>query len=56
MDSLRELAEHFVDDGLFGEIPERLQFYLDFDAIARDLGLDYAETEIAGIRLVYRCG
>jgi hypothetical protein len=35
LDGLRELAEHFVDEGLFGEIPERLQSYLDYDAIAR---------------------
>lgn len=56
MESMRELAEHFVDEGLFGEIPERLQFYIDFDAIARDLSVDYSETEIAGQRLVYRCG
>ena len=56
VDSLRELAEQFVDDGLFGDIPERLQNYLDYDAIARDLGMDYTETTIAGTRLVYRCG
>ena len=54
--SLRELAEQFVEEGLFGDVPERLQFYLDYDAIARDLGMDYAETTIAGERLVCRCG
>ncbi len=55
MGSLKELAEHFVDEGLFGDIPEQLQFYIDYDAIARDLSVDYSETEIAGQRLVYRC-
>jgi len=55
LDSLRELAEQFVDEGLFGEIPERLQNYLDYDAIARDLGMDYSDTTIAGKRLIYRC-
>lgn len=55
MASLRELAEHFVDEGLFGDIPERLAFYLDYDAIARDLSADYTLTEIAGTRLIYRC-
>ena len=55
-DNVRDLAERFVEDGLFGDIPERLQFYLEYDAIARDLSVDYAETEIAGTRLVYRCG
>ncbi len=53
--TLRELAEQFVDEGLFGEIPERIQHYLDYDAIARDLGMDYSEVTIAGERLVYRC-
>lgn len=55
MDSPSELAVQFVDGGLFGDIPERLQFYIDYDAIARDLAMDYAQTEIAGQRLVYRC-
>jgi antirestriction protein len=54
--SMRELAQQFVDEGLFGEIPERLQFYIDYDAIARDLAADYSEADIAGTRLVYRCG
>lgn len=54
--TLRELAEQFVDDGLFGDIPERLQFYVNYDAIARDLGFDYTEATVAGTRLIYRCG
>ena len=53
-ETLRELAEHFVDEGLYGDIPERLQFYLDYDAIARDLGMDYAQTTIGGTALIYR--
>ena len=55
IESLRELAEHFVDEGLFGEIPERLAFYIDLDAIARDLAVDYSEVTIAGTHLIYRC-
>lgn len=55
VDSLKELAEQFVDEGLFGEIPEPLRFYLDYDAIARDLNADYTETGVAGESLVYRC-
>lgn len=54
VDSLRALAEQFIDEGLFGEIPEQLQHYIDYDAIARDLGMDYTEVIIAGERLVYR--
>lgn len=53
-DTMRDLAEHFVEEGLFGDIPERLQFYIDCDAIARDLSVDYAEAEVAGTHLIYR--
>lgn len=40
LDSLKELAEQFVDEGMFGEIPERIQYYLDYDLIARDLSAE----------------
>ncbi len=53
-DSLRELAMQFVDEGLFGEIPKAIEHYLDYDAIARDLGMDYAETTINGTSYIYR--
>ncbi len=53
---MRELAEQFVEEGLFGDIPERLQFYIDYDAIARDLAVDYSEAVIASSRVIYRCG
>lgn len=56
IDTLRELAEQFVDEGLYGEIPEHLRFYIDYDAIARDLSVDYSEAEVDGRRFVYRCG
>jgi len=52
--SMRELAEQFVDDGLFGEVPKQFQYYIDYDAIARDLAVEYSEIEIAGERLIYR--
>ncbi|WP_416899500.1 MAG: antirestriction protein ArdA [Minwuia sp.] len=54
IDTMRELAEQFVEDGLFGDIPEHLANYIDLDAIARDLSVDYAETNIAGRRFIYR--
>lgn len=54
-DNLKELAIRFVDEGLFGDIPENIQCYLDYDVIARDLGMDYSEAVIAGERLIYRC-
>jgi len=55
VDSLKQLAEQFVDDGLFGEIPSSLQFYIDYEAISRDLGVDYTQTIIAGEHYAYRC-
>ncbi|MGF0540234.1 antirestriction protein ArdA [Agrobacterium sp. ES01] len=54
-ESMKALAERFVDEGLFGEIPGHLAHYIDYDAIARDLSVDYTETEIAGERLIFRC-
>ena len=55
INTMRELAEQFVEEGLFGDVPETFQFYIDYDAIARDLTVDYSEIEIAGKRLIYRC-
>jgi len=54
--SIRDLAERFVDEGLFGDIPSHLVNYIDYDAIARDLEMDYSETYINGQYLIYRCG
>lgn len=55
-ESMKELAEQFVDEGLFGDIPEHLTNYIDYDAIARDLAVDYSETRINGETFIYRCG
>ena len=55
IDTMRELAEQFVEEGLFGEVSESFRFYIDYDAIVRDLAVDYSEIEIAGKRLIYRC-
>lgn len=54
-ENLRELAERFVDEGLYGDIPDNLQFYIDYDAIARDLAVEYSEITIAGGKYVYAC-
>lgn len=52
--SMKDLAEEFVADGVMGDIPDHLAYYIDYDAIARDLAVDYTETEIAGDNLIYR--
>ena len=54
MDSLRDLAMEFVEQGLFGDIPDNIQNYLDYNAIAYDLGMDYSETTIDGTHYIYR--
>ena len=46
---LKDLAEQFVDEGLYGDIPENLTHYIDYEAIARDLAVDFTEAEIAGV-------
>lgn len=53
--NLKQLAEQFVDEGLYGDIPQALEFYIDHEAMARDLSADYSMTEIAGNCLAYRC-
>lgn len=54
-ETMRDLAEQFVDEGLFGDIPEYIAPYVDYHAIARDLAMDYTATTINGDRLIYRC-
>jgi hypothetical protein len=41
--TLTELAELFIYEGLFGEIPENILGYIDYEAIGRDLQYDYDE-------------
>ena len=44
--NLTDLAETFIDEGLFGDIPESIANYIDYDSIARDLGYDgYDEVD-----------
>lgn len=44
-DTYELLASDFVDEGLFGEIPKALEFYIDYEKIAKDLRMDYTEFE-----------
>jgi antirestriction protein len=32
-----------------------LAYYIDYEAMARDLSLEYSETTISGKRLIYAC-
>lgn len=42
--TLLELAEQFIEDGLYGEILDNIKYYIDYSAIARDLAYDYSEV------------
>lgn len=48
--TLEDLAYEFVDEGMFGDIPENIKNYIDYDAIARDLQYDYTEVNNGLIR------
>ncbi|WP_305988088.1 antirestriction protein ArdA [Roseibium sp. MMSF_3544] len=55
LSNMKELAEQFVDEGFYSEIPEKLQFYIDYEAIGRDLSVDYSEVTIAGTHFIVHC-
>ncbi len=55
VDSFRDLAIEFVEEGIFGDISKSIENYIDYEAIARDLSIDYSEIEIDGKNLIYRC-
>lgn len=52
---MKELAEQFVDDGLYGVIPATLENYIDYERIALDLEVEYSTVRIAGEWLIFYC-
>ena len=44
-DTFELLAQDFVNDGIFGEIPKAIENYIDYESIAIDLRFDYTEIE-----------
>ncbi|WP_395175501.1 antirestriction protein ArdA [Roseibium alexandrii] len=56
VDTLEELAEQFVDEGLFGDIPDNLTNYIDYAAIGRDLRFDYSIENLNGKNYAIRAG
>lgn len=47
VENLEELAEEFIEDGLFGKIPKELESYIDYEKIARDLKYEgYIKTSV----------
>ena len=46
---LEDLAREFVEEGGFGEIPDSIAPYIDYEAIARDLGFDSYYEALNGV-------
>lgn len=55
-ENMREFAETYAGDWLLCDVPESLKCYIDYEALAHDLAVEYCETTVAGTRYVYRCG
>ena len=52
--NMAEVAAHFIDEGMFGDIPDNLTNYIDYDSIARDLSCDgYNEIDGDVFRMCY---
>ena len=51
--TLKELAEYLVDEGYYGDIPESIIRYIDYDAIANDLHCGGGYHEFNGMVLYY---
>lgn len=47
IDTLEDLAMEYVEEGILGEVPEKLQNYIDYAAIARDMNIEgiYVTTD-----------
>ena len=45
-ETLRDLAYAFVEEGVYGDIPDSILNYIDYDAIARDLEISGQFREI----------
>jgi len=54
VDSMTDLADMFIEEGMLGDIPDHLQFYIDVEKYAHDLSMDYSETTIGGTNIIWR--
>jgi len=44
-ETLEKFARFKVEEGLYGNIPETLTYYIDYNLLGRDLGVEYAVIE-----------
>jgi|GEM_PF-3108197 len=55
-DSFKDFAENLFDECYLHQVPESIRFYIDYDAFARDLGMDYHHDRSSdGQTHVFRC-
>jgi antirestriction protein len=44
--TIEDVASELVDDGMFGDLPDAIKAYIDYDKLARDLSIDgYHQTD-----------
>ena len=54
VDSYKELAEELVAIGYYGEVPEALEDYINYEGMAEDLAHYYSEIDLLGKNVIYR--
>jgi len=52
--SFEDLAWDFIDNGLFGDIPEDVKQWLDIEKMALSLSYDYNEISVGNYSIIYR--
>lgn len=46
INSYRELAEYYIDEWLYWEVPDHLTAYIDYEKLGRDLAIDMSEADV----------
>ena len=52
--SFEDLAWDFIENGLFGDIPENVKQWLDIEKMALSLSYDYNEISVGNNSIIYR--
>ena len=52
--SFEDLAWEFIENGLFGDIPENLKQWLDIEKMGLSLSYDYHEITVGNNSIIYR--
>ena len=47
------MAECYVDEGIYGAIPYEISWYLNYDAIGRDLEAGHCSAHVDGVMHVF---